>query len=169
MAAPASATSCGSFSHTVRPSDYHAKKKRKTRRTFEKSFRSHLDFSLFVLMKKIRPHQNRRLPQTRRCVSCSDRFGSLQAAAPSRCEARLAIQLFHLRCPAASRRAHIQQRAWQLPIFLGCCQREKKAGTVPRATCARFTKGFQHEEASSGASQERQGRVFLCSALLFRL
>lgn len=103
-------------------------KEKEKKKKVGKPFWSHVDFSLFVLM-NLNPASPESTPTTessptRRCVSCSDRFGSLRAAAPC-CEELLAIQLFHLRCPAASQGAHIKRRAQQLPIFLGCCQKKK--------------------------------------------
>lgn len=41
---------------------------------------------------------------------------------PPYCEPLLLIQLFNLRCPAASRGARIKPRAQQLPVFLSGCQ-----------------------------------------------
>lgn len=104
-------------------------KEKEKKKKFGKPFRSHVDFSLFVLMKKIRPHQNLRLRlNLRRLAAVFPALIGLvlcELPSPPCCAVLLAIQLFHLRCPAASRGAHIKRRAQQLPIFLGCCQKKK--------------------------------------------
>lgn len=106
-------------------------KEKEKKKKVGKPLWSHVDFSLFVLMKKIRPHQYRRLQLNRRRLAAvfPALIGLVLCEPPPPlppapcCEELLAIQLFHLRCPAASQGAHIKRRAQQLPIFLGCCQK----------------------------------------------
>lgn len=101
------------------------KKERKKAEEGWKSLRSHVDSSLFVLMKKSQPRRNQglRVNLCRLAAAFPPLSGLvLCEPPPPYCEALLVIQLFNLRCPAASRGAHIKPRAQQLPIFLSCCQ-----------------------------------------------